>query len=647
VRKRSSRSRAPSVQIEHWEQRSGLKPDRFGRREAAMPVEQWNEEGKIWADDHGLLNEEQIAKCARADEAETFRSPVPTRQVSNGEYMPILQTEEQQRVEARIKELAESSSKKLGISRRKFLASTGGMAAAFLAMNEVFGRFFDVSPVEMFEPEAFAATGVPRDLFVFDDQLHFVRGSSAGATVLRAIAQGPTTPGFTSNPFNPEGLGDEFGNPWGVWNPALVGLPMTPETFHIVQYIKDIYFDSQVTVGVLSNVTAFLVNISGEGAPRPSKSVQESRPFEILTAAQTAAGRNFINSVSGSTRCLAHGLLYVGKGNLEYIQYQIDQNQPDSWKGYNISFAAKVDTDPESLMTRWRLDDEGVAYPTYELISENYERLKEDRPGLNNICVHKGLAPGPPDVAERGHPSDVPKAATDWPNLNFIIYHSCIQPAFFDRQSLDEIRSGVLRNGVPDIKWTTEFAQLAEPFGNVYAEIGTTWASSIITFPTVAAHIMGQLLKFVGKKRIVFGSDSVWYGSPQWQIEALWRFEIPEEIRQQFGYPELDHDAKRRILGLNSAKLYGLAPGPVTESGGRDDDDDHRGSKKGKVRGGGRYHPVPADYASRMSADLKSLLEFPGSPPFIADNLSKMKEKYVAMGPEPSNTRYGWIRTRA
>lgn len=194
-----------------------------------MPVERWNEEGKEWEDDHGLLSEEQIAQCARAEEAEPFRSPVPTRQVSNGEYMPILQTEEQQRVEARIKELADSASKKLGVSRRKFLASTGGMAAAFLAMNEIFGRFFNVSPVEMFEREAYAATGAPRNLFVFDDQLHFVRGRLDVAQALRAVAQGPTSaPTFTSNPFNPTGLPDEFGDPWGVWNPALVGLPLKP-----------------------------------------------------------------------------------------------------------------------------------------------------------------------------------------------------------------------------------------------------------------------------------------------------------------------------------------------------------------------------------------------------------------------------------
>src|SRR4029077_1022055 len=134
-------------------------------------AEKWNEEGKVWEADHGLLDDEQVALCARADEAEPFKSPVPTRMISNGEYMPIPQTKEQKRVEARIQELTESASKKLGIDRRRFLTGTGGMAAAFLAMNEVFGHFFDVDPIEMFEPAAYAQGGAPRDLFVFDDQL--------------------------------------------------------------------------------------------------------------------------------------------------------------------------------------------------------------------------------------------------------------------------------------------------------------------------------------------------------------------------------------------------------------------------------------------------------------------------------------------
>ncbi len=82
-----------------------------------MAAEKWTEDDRIWEGDHGLLDEEQIAKCARADAAEPFRSPVPTRVISNGEYMPALQTERQKRVEVRIQEMADDASKRLGVSR--------------------------------------------------------------------------------------------------------------------------------------------------------------------------------------------------------------------------------------------------------------------------------------------------------------------------------------------------------------------------------------------------------------------------------------------------------------------------------------------------------------------------------------------------
>jgi predicted TIM-barrel fold metal-dependent hydrolase len=590
-----------------------------------MPKQKWNEKGRVWEPDHGLLDPEQVARCARADEAELFPSPVPTTMVSNGEYMPVPQTEKQQRVEERIKDLSDSASRKLGVDRRRFLAGTGGMAAAFVAMNEVFGPFFDVNPIELLEPVAYAESAVPRDLFIFDDQLHMVRGSNrGGGAALRALAQGPSSaPRFQTNPFNAKSLPDERGDVWGVWNPALAGLPITDANAQIVQFIKDVYLDSQVTIGLLSNVTASSVSVSGEPRRAP-RNVEEALRGEILTAAQTAAARNFVNEISGSTRMMAHGLLYVGKGNLPYIQEQTEKNQPDSWKGYNISNAAKVDNDPNSLMRQWRHDDEEVAYPTFELIQKLYAKVKDKRPGFKNICVHKGLAPGPPDPM-RGHPRDMPKAAKDWPNLNFITYHSCIQPSFFLGESLQEVKSGKLREGVPDISWTTEYAILAAPFKNIYAEIGTTWASSVVTFPTVAAHIMGQLMKFMGPDRIVFGSDSVWYGSPQWQIEALWRFQIPEDMRKKYGYPELTQDAKKKILGLNSAKLYGI-----------------KGIGSGNLQK--RFKPVPKDYEKRMSKELKTVMEFPG---FTADNLSKVREQYIASGAVPDNTRYGWVRTKA
>ena len=580
-----------------------------------MAPTKWNEAGRTWDADHGLLDETQIERCRRADSAERLRSPIPTRMVSNGEYMPIPQTDQQKKVEARLEELAEDASKKLGVTRRQFLAGSGGMAAALIAMNDVFGRLFNVSPIEMFEPAAFAQASVPSDLFVFDDQLHIVRGSRPSPLALRAIAQGPSSaPTFTDNPNNPEKRVDELGNPWSVWNPELVGLPLDPSYAHITQFIKDVYLDSQVTIGLLSNVTASLV--SDDDQSRAPRNVDEALNAEILTAAQTAAARNFVNEISGSTRMLAHGLLYMGRGNLDYIQQQTDENEPDSWKGYNISNAAKVDDDPNSLMRQWRHDDEDVAYPTFELIQNNYERLRATKPGFNNICVHKGLAPGPPDPL-RGHPGDLPKAARDWPNLNFISYHACIQPSFFYADTLEAIREGRVRGGVPDVAWTTEYAQLVGDLSNCYAEIGTTWASCVVTFPTVAAHLMGQLMRFMGEDRIVFGSDSVWYGSPQWQIEALWRFQIPDELRQQYDYPELTESAKRKILGLNSARLYGIR---TTDTSA--------------------YGRVPEDYESRMSDELKTVLEF-GQ--FTADNLSKLRETYMALNIEPDHTRYGWI----
>ena len=78
------------------------------------------------------------------------------------------------------------------ISRRQFLEGTGGLAASFIAINEAFGKpFFKVSPVEMYEPAAYAEHGTPSDVFVFDDQTHIVRSSTNTPQGLRALAQGP------------------------------------------------------------------------------------------------------------------------------------------------------------------------------------------------------------------------------------------------------------------------------------------------------------------------------------------------------------------------------------------------------------------------------------------------------------------------
>jgi len=583
----------------------------------------WDETtGRRIPDDH-LLTDEEIARCHRADTLEGAAPPmpVPTQLVSNGEYPPLPQTSNQQRVEARVNDLAGIAAKKLGISRRSFLVGSGGMAASFLAMNEIYGPYFDIDPLSMLVPEAYAQSAPPKDLFVFDDQLHMVRGSRFDAAApLRALAQGPSSTFSKSNPLNGRNQKDEHGETWGVWNRELVGLPNSPENFLITQFIKDVYLDSQVNVGLLSNVPAGVVDPPGAVTPR---NIAEAQKGEILTAAQTAAARDFVNKVSGSQRMLAHALLYVGKGNLDYIRQQAEELKPDSWKGYNIGTSAKLDNDPLSPMRQWRHDDEAVAYPTFELIQSLYEKVKKDKPGFNNICVHKGLVDNMPPRPEVGHPSDLPKAAKDWPKLNFITYHACIQPAFFMYDAYLQAKGTKTREGVPDIAWTTEYGVLCRDLPNTYAEIGTTWASAIVTFPTLAAHLMGQLLKFFGPDRVVFGSDSVWYGSPQWQIEALWRFQIPEAMQKQYGYPALTPETKRKILGLNSARLYGIRPGRNLAE---------------------QFKAVPKDYASKMTPAFRKLMEVDKPIVGATDNLDLMRQRYAEAGGGPDHLRYGWIR---
>src|SRR5438132_12610277 len=474
----------------------------------------------------------------------------------------------------------------------------------------------------MFDSSASEEKRPPRDLFVFDDQLHMIRQSVTGTNrALRALAQGyPGAAEFHENPFNPGGLLDELGGAWTNWNPALIGHPMDHEIFHVVNFVKSLFFDSQMTVGLLSNITGFLpVFVVGI----PPKSVKEARDnFEVLTADQTVGVRNFVNKLAGSQRLYAHGLLYPGRPNLFEIQRQIDLNKPDSWKGYCVSLAAKTrgETDAQE-MHAWRLDGED-AYDTFELIRKYQVILQHERPSFGNICIHKGFAPTADDTPQNGNPEDLPKAARDWPTFNFIIYHSCIFPVlFYNPDPLANLLSAhpVLREGVPDIKWTTRFAQLSRNLNNVYAEVGSTFASTIITFPSVWAHIVGQLLQNMGSHRIVFGSDSLWYGSPTWQYEAFWRFQIPQSLQDRWGYPEITEADKRNIIGLNSARLY------------------HVSSTIPK-----KFGAIPADFESRMPASLKSLLEFPG---FASDNLSKIKQRYLAEGGTPDHTRRGWIRT--
>lgn len=167
--------------------------------------------------------------------------------------------------------------------------------------------------------------------------------------------------------------------------------------------------------------------------------------------------------------------------------------------------------------------------------------------GLPTVAVHKGFGRG----SEFSSPVDVGPAAAAHPDVDLVIYHS----------GYDGVREGPYDpegEGVDRLIRSLADADIG-PGANVYAELGSTWRT-VMGSPDQAAHVIGKLLVAVGEDNLCWGTDSIWYGSPQDQIEAFRAFEITPEFQERYGYPALTADLKAKVLGTNSARLYGVEP---------------------------------------------------------------------------------------
>jgi hypothetical protein len=492
-----------------------------------------------------FLSTRELRRTAAAEVA-SFRSPIPTQIVSNGEFNPLPQTREQAHVETRIKDLAAELGPRHGLSRRKFLASSAGMAAAFLAMNEVFGPLFDVSRAEAAEPGvAQARASALGGQFIFDDQTHFVRDD-----------------------FKQAGLLDLAKYAKQNWNRDLVG-ENDLARYKFENYLKEIFVDSDTKVALLS------------GAPF------DDPTWDLLTNDQIAMARASINKVAGGRRLLGHAVFTPKKtGWMNEVDRAIATLRPDSWKGYTIGDPLF----PSKLGSYWRLDDQKLMYPFYEKIV---------KAGTPTVCIHKGLLPldyekSWPNVWQYNTVWDVGQAAKDWPQINFVIYHSALR-AFLEPP--DAALAEFDQTG--RIKWATDLAEIPAKYGvsNVYGELGTSFANSAVANPRLAAALVGTLVRGLGADHVVWGTDSLWYGSPQWQIEAMRRLEIPEDMRKKHGFAPLGSAnglVKSAIFAGNSARIYNF----------------DMQTAQGAING---------------------------------DKIAAIKAEYVAMGGLRSNARYGYV----
>lgn len=441
----------------------------------------------------------------KSDDDPTPRLPIPTQVISNGEYLPEPQTEQQRRVEALVGRLADDRARRLGLSRRDFLRTAAGTATVMFAMNQVYGcndgggdgGSFAICEADTTDPararEVFSA-----DFFVMDVQTHHVDLEGAWYQVAKdAVANLRFTDFKDCAPSDSD-----------------CKLSLVTQD----NYIREMFIESQTAIGVMSGIPP------GVGG--------------ILPNTTMAATRDRVNAIANSQRMLAQMLIEPTVS--EAVGARTRTSVFDIERNVRELGSAAIKCYPGGDV--WWLDDEKVAYPMYEAAV---------KAGIKVIAVHKGFPQlFGPQAAERVQSIDIPKAARDWPQLNFVIYHSGYFPGETTLQSGTVVPAGI-----------EQFAQVMEAnpdLDNVYAEIGSTFAVAIASGGEKGQEILGRLVQVLGADHICWGTDSLWWGSPQWQIDAMKVFQISEKVQNEKGYAPITDEVRAQILGLNSARIYGV-----------------------------------------------------------------------------------------
>ena len=462
-------------------------------------------------------------------------SPIPTQEVSNEEFIPRPQNEKQRQVEDLIGTCGEENAKKLGMQRRDFMRTSMGMATAFLAMNAVHGDEIDVDPVEALEPEASAEKFPKGEYFIIDDQGHYSSNFERGI------------PG-------PGGMG--MGNLRGMPFMRDAGLDsaVTAEGTSFHNFIKEMFFDSETSMLVLAGLEDYEKQRDEDG------NVLEDWERSTLGMASWNMSRRKkdINSMAGSQRVLSQANCapnhYWDKQRnrpdypalYEQMEREVNLYGADSWKWY-------CHTDPAKSGTGYQLDDEWAA------AFYDYSR----KLGQKIFCIHKGFASMSRTMGGLANPKDVEKAALENPDLTFVIYHSGLKAIpGIPSASAPEIRKSMdFDPATGDFEWhkvLIDIKQRNPQIDNVYCELGSSFGLLALLDPILCQHFMGKNIKYFGADHVVWGTDCIWWGSPQWMIDYMKRFQISDELCERFGYAKITKEDKAKIFGENAARIWGI-----------------------------------------------------------------------------------------
>ncbi|MEC9364619.1 MAG: amidohydrolase family protein [Pseudomonadota bacterium] len=428
-----------------------------------------------------------------------LRLPVKLDSTTNGEFAPIPLAPVHRYANRVALEAATRNARRVGMPRREFLVSACGAATTLLGMNAAYaaagarGGYFEL-PAEAAVDGAAAEALLRKNEFIFDVQGHFVNPSGAWTKTLPPGAR-----------------------PLSGMNKAGCALADQPGERSYLQclsgeeFIQDVFIDSDTDLMVLSFVP----------------STYEGEPLKIEEAAATA---QIVEKLEGTHRLYLHARVNPNQpGDLERMDELAGSYDIAAWKTYT-----QWGPDGRGF---WLDDDVGIA------MIERARKL-----GIRNIAIHKGIPFGPRSY-EHSTCADIGRVAKRFPDVNFLIYHAGFVPGASEgpydpkrTDGIDALVTSLRDNGM-------------KPGANVYPELGSTWRY-LMRDPDSAAHALGKLIDACGPDNLLWGTDSIWYGSPQDQIQAFRTFQIAAELREKHGYAEITPALRQKVFGLNALKLY-------------------------------------------------------------------------------------------
>lgn len=455
------------------------------------------------------------------------RLPLEPGPASNGEFLPALPSPHERALRKAALARADEAARRIGMDRRRFLQTSGGVAAVLATYNLAAcaggggqgaapsstgttlgaattattaatapGGTFTVPPPD--DIEACDAVFGPQGETVVDVHTHHV------------VPDGPWRQNATRIADMITGLAPSY----CTEDDPLRCLDRTA-------YLYDMFLASDTAVALLSDVP----NSGPDDAPLPFDAKRETQQL-----CESLAG-------GGAPRLLLHDVIAPNFGDLQARLAGMEQSVATG------SVAAfKVYTAWGPGRQGYALDDPAIGLPA---VQKAYDL------GVRVFCAHKGLPLLEFDRRFNG-PNDIVAVSRQFPDMQFVVYHGAYEIQTVEGP-YDPARSAT---GISSLVKALEDHGVA-PNSNVWAEVGTTWRE-VLDDPTQAAHALGKLLRYVGEDRVLWGTDAIWYGSPQPQIMALRAFEISAGFQERFGYPPLTPALKAKVFGGNAANLLGL-----------------------------------------------------------------------------------------